>query len=185
MPAREGPALLHQWLYAAAARHPEQPAVVEHDVVVTLGQLLERSSSIATAFRQHGLEVGERVGLVMEKSTDAITAVFATLCAGGAYVPVQPDWPPARIEAVLDDCDARLVVADASLDGDAPPRVVDRRSGATLSWAECLATRPQPGPAHGRSPGSRPRRRKAAARDELRSCSCRRVSTPSASTTAG
>lgn len=152
MPAREGPALLHEWLQAAAARHPEQPAVVEHDRVVTLGQLLERSASIATAFRQHGLEAGDRVGLLMEKSTDAITAVFATLGAGGTYVPVPPDWPPARIEAVLDDCDARLVVIDASSDGEAPPSVVDRRSGATLSWAECLATRPQSGPADGRSP---------------------------------
>jgi amino acid adenylation domain-containing protein len=88
----------------------------------------------------------------MEKSTDAITAVFATLCAGGAYVPIQPDWPAARIQAVLNDCDARLVVADASSDGDAPPSVVDRRSGATLSWADCLAAMPQPGPAGGRSP---------------------------------
>jgi len=145
LPAREGPALLHEWLHAAAARHPDQPAVVQHDVVVTLRQLLERSTSVATAFRHHGLEAGDRVGLVMEKSVDAITALFATLCAGGTYVPIPPDWPRGRIDAVLDDCDARLVVADATSDTDAPPTVVDRRSGATISWADCLATRPGAG----------------------------------------
>ena len=88
----------------------------------------------------------------MEKSADAITAMFATLCAGGTYVPIQPDWPRGRIDAVLDDCDARLVVADADSDGDAPPSVVDRRSGATLSWPDCLATRPQAGAVDDRSP---------------------------------
>ena len=101
----------------AAARHPDQPAVVEADRVVTLRQLHERSLSLAAAFRHHGLEPGDRVGLVMEKSTDAITAMFATLIAGGTYVPIQPDWPRGRIDAVLDDCDARLVVADADSDG--------------------------------------------------------------------
>lgn len=152
MPALDGPALLHEWLYRAAARYPDQPAVVERDLVVTLRQLHERSSSIAAAFRLQGLEPGDRVGLVMEKSADAITAVFATLCAGGAYVPIQPDWPRGRIDAVLDDCDARLVVADADSDGDAPPSVVDRRSGTALSWLDCLATRPQAGAVNERSP---------------------------------
>ena len=132
--------LLHEWLRLAAARHPDQAAVVEADRVVTLRQLYERSASLAAAFRQHGLEPGGRVGLVMEKSTDAITAVFATLIAGGAYVPVQPDWPRGRIDAVLDDCDARLVVADTDADG--PPRVIDRRSGATRSWPDALAGAP-------------------------------------------
>ncbi len=140
MPAPDGPVLLQEWLHLAAARHPDQPAIVEADRVVTLRQLHERSSSLAAAFRHHGLELGGRVGLVMEKSTEAIVAVFATLIAGGTYVPIQPDWPRRRIDAVLDDCDARLVVADADSDGDQPPSVIDRRSGATLSWADSLAT---------------------------------------------
>ena len=75
MPALEGPALLHEWLHGAATRYPDQPAVVEPDLVLTLRQLQERSSSIAAAFRRQGLEPGDRVGLVMEKSADAITAM--------------------------------------------------------------------------------------------------------------
>ena len=85
----------------------------------------------------------------MEKSTDAITAVFATLIAGGAYVPIQPDWPRGRIDAVLDDCDARLVVADPTGTRTGRRRVVDRRSGATRSWSDCSrhARRSPGGPA--------------------------------------
>ena len=125
--------------------------MVEPDTVVTLARLHERSLSIAAALGHHGLEPGDRVGLVMQKSADAITAMYATLFAGGIYVPIQPGWPRARIDAILDDCAARLVVIDADAIGE-PPTVIDRRSGSTLAWSSCLSAAPITGPATDRSP---------------------------------
>ncbi len=142
MPAPEPPSLLQQWLHEAADRQPDGLAIVDSDRVTTLGELRERSASLAACFRRRGLLSGDRVGLVMEKSTDAVVALFATLMAGGSYVPIQPDWPRRRIDAALEDCEARLVVADDPVDPDQPPSVIDRRSGAALPWAECLSTAP-------------------------------------------
>jgi amino acid adenylation domain-containing protein len=143
---------MHEWLRLTAAQHPDQPAVVESGRVVTMRQLHERSAALAAALRHYGLEPGGRVGLVMEKSTDAIVAMFATLIAGGAYVPVQPDWPRGRIDGVLDDCDSRLVLADADTDADGPPRLIDRGTGSTHSWADALAGAPLAAAVNDRTP---------------------------------
>ncbi len=126
--------------------------MVDAERALTLGQLQERSSSLAAAFRRRGLEPGDRVALMMEKSADAVVAVYATLMAGGTFVPIPPDWPRRRIDAVLDDCDARLVVADADSETDDTPSVIARRSGATLSWREALATGSPGGLEHDRTP---------------------------------
>ena len=137
---REG--LLHDWLAEAAARYPDRPAVVEPGRTVTHAELYERSLSIASALRRHALETGDRVALVMEKSADAVTAMYGTLIAGGIYVPVQPSWPGARVEAVLADCDARFVVRDSESPGSAAPTVRVRETGATLEWPELIASPP-------------------------------------------
>ncbi len=140
-----GAELLHEWLRRSAERHPDQPAVVEGDRTVCLGELYQRARSLAVAFRELGLEPGGRVGLVMEKTTEAVTAIFGTLMAGGVYVPVQPDWPRGRIETVLDECGARLLVADA--EAGAPPQLLDRRSGASHPWADAISVPPPSGAA--------------------------------------
>jgi len=107
--------LLHQYLIEAADRFAGAAAVAEAGAIVTFRELLERASAVAAALRDRGLVKGDRVALVMAKTTDAITAVFATLLAGGVYVPVQPRWPPERIASTLEDCGARFVFAEPGL----------------------------------------------------------------------
>ncbi len=144
--------LLHEWLHRAASGHPDHPAVVDAGRILTARQLDERSSSLAACFRRHGLQPGERVALLMEKSAHAVVAVFATLMAGGTFVPIPPDWPRRRIDVVLEDCDARLVVADPDADVDDAPSVIDRRSGARLPWPEGSSTASPGGLAAARTP---------------------------------
>jgi L-proline---[L-prolyl-carrier protein] ligase len=151
LPEPDGTVLLQEWLRLAVSERPDHPAVVESERVLTLGQLQERASSLASAFRGRGLAPGDRVALVMEKSMAAVVAVYGTLMAGGAFVPIPPDWPRRRIDTVLADCDARLIVADAE-EADDSPTVIDRRSGLTLSWREALAMGPPRAIAADRTP---------------------------------
>ena len=152
MPGPDHAVLLQEWLHLAASRHPDHPAVVESERVLTLRQLQERSSSLAAAFRRRGVEPGDRVALLMEKSAAAVVAVYGTLMAGAAFVPIPPEWPRRRIDTVLEDCDARLVVADPQGETGDAPSVIDRRSGATLSWREALTTESREGRADDRTP---------------------------------
>jgi amino acid adenylation domain-containing protein len=57
-----------------------------------------------------GVEHGDRVALVLPKTSDAVIWVFATLLGGGVYVPIHPKWPADRIEAAIEDCGAKVVV---------------------------------------------------------------------------
>ena len=67
---------------------------------------------------------------MLPKTTDAIISVFASLLAGAIYVPIHPKWPRERIEIVLADCSARLVIEGESH----PPRITDRQTGAFIPW---------------------------------------------------
>ena len=53
----------------------------------------------------------ERVGLLVEKSVEAVTAVYGVLAAGGAYVPLDPASPPARLAHIAADAGVRVLLA--------------------------------------------------------------------------
>jgi non-ribosomal peptide synthetase component F len=57
-------------------------------------------------------------------------AVFASLLAGAIYVPIHPRWPRERIDAVLAECEARLLI---EVDG-VRPRIADLRTGTGIEW---------------------------------------------------
>jgi amino acid adenylation domain-containing protein len=132
---------LHGWLERAAAARPDAPAVVEGERVTTFAELRQQAASLASALIESGVSRGDRIGLVLPKTTEAVVSVFAALFAGAVYVPIHPRWPRERIAATLEDCGARLVIEDA----EGAPRIRDCRGAATLTWAEALArpaTRP-------------------------------------------
>ncbi len=102
--------MLHEWLLRTAGRQPGAAAIVEEGRATTFGELAERAATLAASFARRGLAPGDRVALVLPKNTESITSVFATMLAGGVWVPVQPGWPAERIEATLAQCSPRLVV---------------------------------------------------------------------------
>jgi amino acid adenylation domain-containing protein len=129
LPAPET-ALLGEWLRHTASLTPDAPAIVEEERVTSFRELFEQVDALARRFVAHGVQKQDRIALVMPKTTDAIICVFASLFAGAMYVPIHPKWPKDRIEATLEDCDARLVI-----DGNAAaPNITDRQTGASIAW---------------------------------------------------
>lgn len=121
-------ALLHEWLRRTAAASPSGAAIIEEDRVTTFAELLESASGVAAWLREQGVQPGDRVALVLPKTTDAVVAVFGCLLAGAIYVPIHPRWPADRIEAVVADCGAKVVIDEVH---DAPR--LAPRSGGSLS----------------------------------------------------
>lgn len=84
---------------------------------MTYAELNHAADRLATRLRAMGVESEQVVGLCVERGTKMVVALLAILKADGAYLPLDPSHPRARIELVLAECGARLVLIDA---GTAP-----------------------------------------------------------------
>ncbi|MDB5351265.1 MAG: amino acid adenylation enzyme/thioester reductase family protein [Planctomycetota bacterium] len=146
---------LSQLLDDAATRRPESVAVEdEHGRSLTYAQLAQVADRVSARLARWGVDRGDRVGLMLPKSPEAVAAIHGILRTGAAYVPVDPAAPPLRSAGIFVDCGVRAVVVSAALapalrqawPGPGPlPRlvVVGEEPGASgpgdASWDDILA----------------------------------------------
>ena len=116
-------------------RSPSAPAIIEGDRVTSFGELFGQAASLASAFTEWGVSKGDRIGMVLPKTTEAVVSVFAALFAGAVYVPIDPRWPKERITVALEDCAARIVIEDS----EGAPHIRDIHGATAPSWTEALA----------------------------------------------
>lgn len=102
--------LLHQLLTESAQRNPSQTAVVGSEGALTYGELESLSNQIAHQLRADGVCPGDRVGLLVNKTANAVASLLAIQKAGAAYVPVDPHAPSRRAAYVLQNCEVRSLV---------------------------------------------------------------------------
>ena len=98
-------------LRQAADAHPDRPAVWSSIGELTYAELYDRSMGLARALVEHGLEPGDRVVIALAKDVALPIAIFGTLLAGGAYVPIDYLTPPARAHVIAADAEAVAVVS--------------------------------------------------------------------------
>jgi amino acid adenylation domain-containing protein len=116
-PVEAGPATLHGLFAAQAARTPDAIAVFSGagDAALTYRELDRRAGRIARRLQRAGVGPEVPVGLLMERSPDLIAGLLGILRAGGAYLPMDPAYPDARIAFLLEDSGTRLVLTDEEL----------------------------------------------------------------------
>ena len=116
--ARPLPAgLLHQGLARSARRWPGRTAVIDAQRRMSYVQLHCHANRLAHALRDAGVGRGDRVAVLLDKGWQQVVAVHGILGAGAAYVPLSPDWPAARIAALLAGVGAVHVVTREALPG--------------------------------------------------------------------
>lgn len=98
-----------------AARTPHHIAVTDAHHSITYQDLAQESNRIAHDLRLAGIGRGGRVGVFMERSAELILAMTGILKAGGAFVPIDVSFPPARIDYVLKDCNPAVILTQANL----------------------------------------------------------------------
>jgi nonribosomal peptide synthetase DhbF len=102
-----------------ARRTPDATAVVCAGQHLSYRALDARASGLARLLSRRGVSVGHLVGIAIERSLDAVVGVLATLKVGAAYLPLDPDYPPARLSSTC---------------ADARPAVLLTRDGASCEW---------------------------------------------------
>jgi amino acid adenylation domain-containing protein len=98
---------------AQAARTPEAVAVVSGDARLSYGELNARANRLARLLVAHGAGPESVAAVVMERSAELVVALLGVLKAGAAYLPVDPDYPAARIGYLLADARPVVVLATA------------------------------------------------------------------------
>jgi len=99
---------------AQASMHPDAPALVEEDAVVTYGDLNVRANRLAHHLRSLGLAPGDPIGICLERSSDMIVAMIGILKAGGAYVPLDPNYPAERLAFMLQDTAVGILITKSA-----------------------------------------------------------------------
>jgi amino acid adenylation domain-containing protein len=105
---------LHAYFIEAARRWPEQTAVVQPSQgTITYRELALLSDRLRDRLGALGVRRGDRVGIYMHKSIDAVAAIYGILKIGAAYVPVDPGAPAARNAYILHNCAVKAVVMES------------------------------------------------------------------------
>jgi amino acid adenylation domain-containing protein len=95
---------LHHLLTHSARRRPEAEAVRLRDQALSYGELEERSNRIANALIAYGVKPGDRVGIYLHKSPNAIASIFGIMKTGACYVPVDANAPGPRLLEIGRQC---------------------------------------------------------------------------------
>jgi amino acid adenylation domain-containing protein len=92
--------------------HPDAVAAVHGDRAWTYRELDSRANQLARAMLARGLQPEGVVAVVTRRNLDWMAAALAVFKAGGAYLPIEPHFPAARIATVLGRAGCRLVVTE-------------------------------------------------------------------------
>ena len=137
---------VHETILRHAARRPGATAVASEDRALTYGELDQRSAALAAALQAAGLRAGDYVALCLPRDADVAVGILGVLRAGGAYVPVDVDYPAARRDFMLRDSGARWAVTPARSGGH------DWPEGVTVLPLPAPGTEAAPVPTGGEAP---------------------------------
>jgi acyl-CoA ligase (AMP-forming) (exosortase A-associated) len=117
---------LHDLLHNSAERYPDKAAIVDGGSEYTYEDMSRQSGALCAALQDSGVEKGDRVGIYMEKSWEAIVAMLATSRTGAAFVNLNPMFKPPQVRYVTEDCDIRVMIGDSEKLAELEPKTVER-----------------------------------------------------------
>lgn len=123
---------------------PEAVAVRDGARTLTYGELELQANRVARRLLREGLHPEAPVALLFERCCAYVVAVLGVLKAGGSFVPMDPNAPAARLDFLLDDCGARLTLAQPQ-SADRPadwPGLVLTLDDAASAFADESAAEP-------------------------------------------
>jgi iturin family lipopeptide synthetase B len=107
-------ACIQEMFEEQAARTPEITAMFLGKESMSYSELNARSNQLAHYLRARGVGPGKTVGIFIDRSFEMIIAVLGIIKSGGAYVPIETEYPAARIAYMLSDCGAGLILAQSA-----------------------------------------------------------------------
>lgn len=105
---------LHDLLSETARAFPNNIALRHNDRTLTYETLNSQANQLARLLLEQGVQPGDRIGLMADRSPELIVSMLAVLKTGAAYVPVDPQHPTDRIEFILADAGCQVLLVSAA-----------------------------------------------------------------------
>lgn len=100
----------HRLFEMQVEKHPDKKAVTTSDATYTYKELNEHANRIANYLLDAGIKTGDMVGIVLERTVDLVAAQLGILKAGGAFLPMLPEYPDDRIQYCILDAACPFVI---------------------------------------------------------------------------
>lgn len=107
--------LVHEHVRRQAAAQPTAEAIRDGDRGLTYAELQRRVDELSIRLHETGVGPGQLVAILLPRSAETVIAMLAVLTAGAAYVPLDPEQPQRRLEFMLEDSRACVVLTSAEL----------------------------------------------------------------------
>lgn len=101
---------IHSLVFRAIEQFPDATAIAWHNQTVSYAELGEKALRLTAMLVSLGVGPEVRVGICMSRCPDMIVAMLAVLAAGGAYVPMDPNYPSDRLQFMLEDAKAPVLI---------------------------------------------------------------------------
>jgi len=96
--------------YNTVTQFPNRIALSSREGILTYEELNKKSNQIAHMLMKNGVQLGDYVGIFMKRSIDTVVSMVAILKAGASYVPIDPDYPESRIQYIIQDSQAKVIL---------------------------------------------------------------------------
>jgi amino acid adenylation domain-containing protein len=110
-----GDKTLQQLFEEQVERAPDNIALVHGNQELSYRELNKNANQLAGLLREKGVNPGCIVGIMSERSIEMIVGILGILKVGGAYLPVDPEYPGARIAYILDDSQVKILLTQDHL----------------------------------------------------------------------
>lgn len=109
---------VHELFEEQARLRPDAPALRAGGQTLSYAELNRRANRVARFLRGRGIGPDDLVGILAERSPEMIVGILGALKAGAAYVPIDPDYPAARIAYLLEHSRTRALLTGSCAGGD-------------------------------------------------------------------
>jgi amino acid adenylation domain-containing protein len=106
---------VHELVEAQAEENPDAPAMEQESRQLTYEELNARANQLARLLREKGVSCDVPVAICLKRSLELPVALLAVLKAGGACVPLDPDYPKERLQYILRDSRAPVLITQPEL----------------------------------------------------------------------
>jgi aspartate racemase len=119
---------IHHLFEKQVQQTPDAIAVVFENEHLTYQALNLRTNQLAHYLQQLGVKTEMLVGICVERSLEMIVAILGVLKAGGAYIPLDPNYPVERINYMLEDAQPEVIITQTHLAekfSSQPAKIID------------------------------------------------------------